>query len=99
MATVSAKYLDKVRFGVRRSAGSPMVDAELTDLIQQCRSDLARMGVPPQMADSEDDPLVLGTVRCYVRWQFGINGDDAERNREDYYLMADNLRKSCGGGD
>ena len=39
--------------------------------------------------------LVLGCVRAYARWQFGIDGDNAERNHEEYIEMADNLRKGC----
>lgn len=95
--SVSEGYLDKVRFAVRRTAGNAPVDAELTALIEQCRADLTRAGVPFLRACSEDDPLVLGAVRCFVRWQFGIDGDNAERNREDYQLMLDNLRKSPAG--
>lgn len=92
--SVSAEYLDKVRFTVRRAAGNAPVDAELTALIEQCRADLIRAGLPFDLANDEGNALVLGAVRCFVRWQFGIDGDNAERNREDYLLMADNLRKS-----
>lgn len=94
MSTVSTEYLEKVRFAVRRSAGNSQVDAELTDIIQQCRADLVRMGLSKAVAESESDPLVLGAMRCFARWQFGIDGDNAERNREDYYSLADDLRKS-----
>lgn len=92
METVSAEYLDKVRFAVRRTSGT-QVDAELTDIIQQCRADLERLGVGAETAGDETNPLILGAVRCFTRWQFGINGDDADRNREDYLLMADSIRK------
>lgn len=94
MGTVSANYLDKVRFAVRRSTGNTLVDAELTDIIQQCRADLIRMGLNSAIAEDESNPLVLGALRCFARWQFGIDGDNAERNREDYYALAEDLRKS-----
>lgn len=93
MSTVSAAYLDKVRFGVRRTSGT-MVDAELTDIVQQCRADLIRMGVEQSVAEDETDVLVLGCVRCFARWQFGINGDNSDRNHADYLELADNLRRS-----
>lgn len=92
MKAVTSEYLDKVRFAVRRSSGT-QVDAELTDIVQQCRADLERLGVAEAVAEDEANPLILGAVRCFARWQFGINGDDADRNREDYLLMADGIRK------
>lgn len=98
--TVSNVYLDKVRFAIRRSSNQ-QVDAELTDIIEQCRADLIRMGVSSSIANDEGNKLVLGCQRAFARWQFGINGDDAQRNREDYRLMADELRKTVfdAGGD
>lgn len=92
MKAVTSEYLDKVRFAVRRSSGT-QVDAELTDIVQQCRADLERLGVSAEIAEDEANPLILGAMRCFTRWQFGINGDDADRNREDYLLMADSIRK------
>ena len=93
---VSSEYLAKVRFAVRRSPDE-MVDAELDNLIEQCRADLIRVGVPPEVANNEGNYLVLGAVRCFVRWQFGIDGDNAERNHADYIAMADAIR--MGGAD
>ncbi len=90
---VSGKYLEKVRFAVRRNSNA-RVDGELTDIIEQCRADLIRIGVSPKVAEDEKDLLVLGCQRAFARWQFGIGGDDAERNREDYRIMADELRKN-----
>ena len=90
---VSSEYLDKVRYGVRRNA-SVAVNSELTDIIEQCRADLIRMGVAAETAGDENNPLVLGCQRAFARWQFGINGDEAERNRDDYFRMANELRKS-----
>lgn len=93
MANISEEYLKKIRFAVRRNS-SEQVDSELKDIIEQCREDLIRVGVPKEVANNEENKLVLGCQRAFARWQFGINGDDAERNREDYRLMADELRKN-----
>ncbi|MBQ9643477.1 MAG: hypothetical protein IJV26_05490 [Lachnospiraceae bacterium] len=93
MTEVSNDYLAKIRIAVRRSANEK-TDAELKDIILQCRADLIRMGVKSTIANSEDNALVLGCQRAFARWQFGINGDEAERNREDYRTMANDLRKS-----
>lgn len=92
MEPVSETYLDKVRFAVRRNSNE-MVDEELKDIIEQCREDLVQMGVDEKVASDENNKLVLGCQRAFARWQFGIGGDDAVRNREDYRLMADELRK------
>ena len=90
---VSKEYLEKVRFAIRRNANGE-VDRELTDIIEQCREDLIRVGVEKDIACDENNKSVLGSQRAFARWQFGILGDDQERNRQDYPLMADELRKS-----
>lgn len=90
---ISQNYLAKVRFAVRRSQNE-RVDEELIDIIEQCRADLIQIGVPKEVAEDEENKLVLGCQRAFARWQFGIGGDDAERNREDYIIMADQLRKN-----
>lgn len=89
---VSAEYLTKVRRAVRQSANVE-TDAEIKDLIEECRADLAALGVLKGKAMDETDGLILGTVRCFVRWKFGINNEDAAANREDYMQLRDELRK------
>lgn len=89
---VTQEYLDKVRFAIRRNQNS-RVDEELTDIIEQCRADMIRVGVPEEVAEDEKDKLVLGCQRAFARWQFGIGGDDAVRNHDDYEVMVDGLRK------
>ena len=89
---VSAKYLDKVRRAVRRSVNA-QTDQELTDIIEECRHDLICLGVKSEKTIDEKDPLILGAVRCFARWKFGLDNDDAPLNREDYFAMRDELRK------
>lgn len=89
---VTNEYLAKLRRAVRRGANSD-VDAELTDIIEECRLDLITMGVVPDKANDEADPLILGAVRCFVRWKFGLNNDEAAANREDYMQLRDEIRK------
>lgn len=90
---VSDEYLSKIRFAVRRNE-STLMDSELTDVIEQCKADLVRMGVPYNLADDESNQLVLGCVRAYARWQTGGGGAEPEKSREDYRLMANDLRNS-----
>lgn len=89
---VSASYLSKLRWSVRRNTSTD-VDAELTDIIEECRLDLQSLGVLKAKTDDETDSLILGAIRCFVRWKFGLSNDDAERNREDYMQLRDELRR------
>lgn len=89
---VGAGYLAKVRRAVRRNTSTD-VDAELTDIIEECRLDLQSVGVTSAMAGSESDSLILGAVRSFARWKFGLSNDDASANREDYFLQRDELRR------
>lgn len=89
---VSDTYLAKLRRAVRRGQNTE-VDAELTDIIEECRQDLTSLGVLESKANDEADPLILGAVRCFVRWKFGISNEDAAANREDYMQLRDEIRK------
>lgn len=89
---VSDEYLAKLRRAVRRNANEE-VDAELKDIIEECRQDLASLGVLESKVNDEADPLILGAVRCFVRWKFGLDNDDAAANREDYMQLRDEIRK------
>ena len=85
---VSDEYLAKMRRAVRRG-DNPEVNEE-------CRLDLSTVGVLKEKADDEADPLILGAVRCFVRWKFGLSNDDAAANREDYMQLRDEIRKKVG---
>ena len=89
---VSAGYLTKLRRAVRRSTGAD-VDAELTDIIEECRLDLQAIGVIASKTTDESDYLILGAVRCFVRWKFGLSNDDMDANRNDYLMLRDELRR------
>lgn len=89
---VSPEYLTKIRRGVRRNT-SVDIDAELTDIIEECRLDLQSLGVLLAKTTDETDGLILGAVRCFARWKFGLSNEDAAANREDYYMMRDELRR------
>ena len=91
---VSEEYLAKIRRAVRRGKHEE-VDAELTDIIEECRRDLNTLGVLAEKANDEADPLILGAVRCFVRWKFGISNEDAAANREDYMQLRDEIRKKA----
>ncbi len=89
---VSCNYLAKIRRAVRRNTSTD-VDAELTDIIEECRLDLQQLGVLKTKAEDETDSLILGAVRSFARWKFGLSNEDADKNREDYMLQRDELRR------
>ena len=92
---VSEAYLRKARFAIRKAPGNPDADEEIVSLIEECRADLRTKGVPDRRVLSEEDPLILGAVRCYLRWHFPLSTEDAPSNRADYLDMAETLRKAA----
>jgi hypothetical protein len=89
---VSPAYLTKIRRAVRHNTSAD-VDAELTDIIEECRLDLQSVGVVPAKAIDETDSLILGAVRSFARWKFGLSNDDSEKNKADYHDQKDELRR------
>lgn len=89
---VEESFLAKIRRAVRRNTSTD-VDAELTDIIAECRADLISLGVTSAKANSETDSLIIGAVRCFARWKFGLSNEDAAANREDYMMLRDELRR------
>lgn len=89
---VSLNYLNKIRRSVRRNSSAD-IDEELVDIIEECRLDLQELGVLKSKTEDERDRLILGAVRSFVRWKFGLSNEDAESNRNDYYLQRDELRR------
>lgn len=92
---VSEDYLAKIRRGVRINTDTDF-DAELTDIIEECRLDLISLGVTSEKANDEEDSLILGAVRSFARWKFGLDTD--EKNRDDYMLQRDELRRKSEYG-
>lgn len=89
---VEAAYLAKMRRAVRVGQSTD-IDAEITDLIEECRLDLIELGVLETKANSESDSLIAGAVRGFVRWKFGMNNPDADRLHAEYDIMRDELRR------
>lgn len=90
---VTAGYLAKFLRAVRIKTATADVSAELTDLIEEARADLERLGVLPIKTNDETDSLVLGAIRCFVRWKMAPNPEEAALNSGDYMQMRDELRR------
>lgn len=91
MAATSA-YIAKMRRAIRVGQNED-IDAEIIDLIEECRHDLMELGVLSTKANDETDSLILGAVRGFVRWKFGLNNPDADRLHAEYDIMRDELRR------
>lgn len=81
-AEVSSEYLSDIRLRVRSSVDK--LDGEIKDLILAARADLVRGGVLPARAADETDPLVKQAVSTYVKAEFGLDNDDADKYRASF---------------
>ncbi len=98
---VGDEYLASVRHSVRLS--STVHDGELTDLINAARADLVLGGVLEAKANDESDPLIKKAVTTYVKAEFGLDNEDADRLRASYkeqrngLTLSDSLYRGGGG--
>lgn len=74
---ISMEYIEKFRSGLRISA--EVFDAEINDLIGGAQGELIVVGVHPQWAICETDPLITMAVSTYVKANFGLDNDDFEK--------------------
>lgn len=81
-AEVSLEYLSDIRLRVRSSVDK--LDGEIKDLILAARADLVRGGVLPARAADETDPLVKQAISTYVKAEFGLDNDDADKYRASF---------------
>ncbi len=89
---VGDEYLASVRHSVRLS--STAHDGELTDLINAARADLVLGGVLEEKANDESDPLIKKAVTTYVKAEFGLDNEDADRLRASYREQRNGLTLS-----
>ena len=92
---VSAGYLAKLQRAVRIKTATADVTAELTDLIEEARRDMESLGVLATKTTDETDMLILGAVRCFVRWKFAQTPEDENGNMRDYTTLRDELRRKA----
>ena len=88
---VSGGYIVKMRKAVRLNGTA--FDDELTDLIEEARRDMESLGVLVTKTTDETDMLILGAVRCFVRWKFAQTPEDENGNMRDYMTLRDELRR------
>lgn len=91
---ITETYVDDMIRAVRRSKSDAIVP-EICDLICEARADLISAGVSEEKANNENDPLIKGAIRCFVRWKFGLASEETEPNRRDYIELKDNIRRNA----
>ncbi len=89
---VSSEYVATIRQRLRLSSDS--FDSEITDLINAARADLALGGVLEAKTQDETDPLILRAVETYVKAEFGLDNDDADKYRASYKEQRNGLTLS-----
>lgn len=93
-AGISKKYLAALRQTLRIT--SEDFDGELADLIRAAREDLALGGVLPERARDEEDPLIKRALTSYIKAEFGLDNDDADKYRAAYDRLKVSLALASG---
>lgn len=81
--------LNKIKLALRISHNA--LDADISDIIEACKLDLARMGVTNTL---DTDFLIIQAVKLYVKWQLNFEGE-ADRYMNAYTALAQSL-SLCG---
>jgi len=89
---IGDSYLTSVRQYMRLTTKAH--DNELSDLINAARADLVLGGVLEAKAQDESDPLILRAVATYVKAEFGLDNDDADKYRASYKEQRNGLALS-----
>lgn len=91
---VSGDYLRKIRVAIRRySEMSADLTVELQGVVEECRADLIRLGIPAALTASETDVHMLDAAKRYARWYYEPDADVQDRLWTTYRLKADELRR------
>lgn len=89
---IGNSYLTSVRQYMRLTTTAH--DSEIKDLINAARADLVLGGVLESKAEDETDPLILRAIGTYVKAEFGLDNDDAEKYRASYKEQRNGLTLS-----
>lgn len=84
--------LDKVKLSLRIKTNK--LDIDITDLIEEAKGDLKRVGIPEQIIN-KDDPLISRAIKLYCKANFGLENKDAEKYQKAYEMVRDEL-SLCG---
>ena len=83
--------IDDVKLRIRISSAA--YDGEVTDLIAECKADLALVGITNSADDS--DPLIKRAICTYCKANFGLNNPDTEKLMQSYEMLKAHLSLSA----
>lgn len=69
-------------------------DAKITDLIGAARADLLLGGIKEAKVEDESNALIKRAIICYIKAEFGLDNEDAEKYRESYDMLKRHLMLS-----
>jgi uncharacterized phage protein (predicted DNA packaging) len=67
------------------------LDAELTDLIESARHDLALSGISSEKTKDDTDPLIKRAIITYCKANFGLENKDSEKYQRSYESLKNHL--------
>ncbi len=95
---VSNSYRD----AMKKAAGltASYFDAEVVDLVEQARAEMARSGVQSFLTVSETDPLIKGAIKTFVQANKAESAAESEKLMDSFRLQVESMAKStCYRGD
>ena len=70
------------------------LDDEILQTIEAGEKELVRLGVNPDKATDESDPLIIECIKAYCKSKFASDPTMAEGFDKSFKYQADSLRKS-----
>lgn len=95
---VGAGYQSKIQRAVRLMNPTAAILQELSDVIEECRADLIRLGILESKTIDETDYHILDATKRYARWKFAADPYESAQSAEEYKEKADELRRMEGYG-
>ena len=75
-----------------------LTDSEITDLIEAAKADLVIGGIKPEKVADESDPLIKKALVGYLKGNYGLDNEDAEKYQASYERLRDRLALSSDYG-
>lgn len=100
-AKAKGKLLDACRAALRIPAFVNDYDEEISDVIEAARAELVAGGVAVAKAHDDSDGRVRLAIKVYVKANFGMDNQDAERFMKAFETMLTSMSgdSAYNGGD
>ena len=91
---VTTEFLAKIKKAASLTAS--FFDSDITDLIEESRLELIRVGVSPSVANDETNMLVTKAIRVYVKLNYPESEAEATRLTASFEVIKSDLAMSTG---